>query len=96
MTILPSVVFFLLSGSLPSLFFLSLIWFSLDDGARPSAMMPMVTMVLDVAAMMLVVTKVLGEYWKTYGRVTAGVPLEKGLSLLRKRDGKHNSKNALL
>ncbi|OEL38520.1 hypothetical protein BAE44_0000462 [Dichanthelium oligosanthes] len=42
----------------------------------------------DAAAMMPVVTEVLGEYWKTNERVMAGVPLEKGLSLLGKKEGR--------
>ncbi|RLM78786.1 uncharacterized protein C2845_PM12G28240 [Panicum miliaceum] len=42
----------------------------------------------DAAAMMPVVTEVLGEYWKTNERVMAPVPLEKGLSLLGKKEGR--------
>uniref|UniRef100_A0A0A8YJH9 Glabrous enhancer-binding protein-like DBD domain-containing protein n=1 Tax=Arundo donax TaxID=35708 RepID=A0A0A8YJH9_ARUDO len=42
----------------------------------------------DAAAMMPVVTEVLGEYWKTNERAMAGVPLEKGLSRLGKRQGR--------
>lgn len=42
----------------------------------------------DAAAMMPVVAEVLGEYWKTNERVMAGVPLEKGLSLLGKKEGR--------
>jgi len=42
----------------------------------------------DAAAMMPVVTEVLGEYWKTNERVMAPVSLEKGLSLLGKKEGR--------
>jgi hypothetical protein len=42
----------------------------------------------DAAAMMPVVTEVLGEYWKTNERAMAGVSLEKGLSLLGKKEGR--------
>ncbi|WVZ73873.1 hypothetical protein U9M48_022131 [Paspalum notatum var. saurae] len=42
----------------------------------------------DAAAMMPVVTEVLGEYWKTNERAMTGVPLEKGLSLLGKKEGR--------
>lgn len=42
----------------------------------------------DAAAMMPVVTEVLGEYWKTNERAMTGVSLEKGLSLLGKKEGR--------
>ncbi|KAL6912057.1 hypothetical protein ACP4OV_000862 [Aristida adscensionis] len=42
----------------------------------------------DAAAMMPVVTEVLGEYWNTNGRALVGMPLEKGLSLLGKKEGR--------
>ncbi|KAL6633470.1 hypothetical protein ACP70R_026141 [Stipagrostis hirtigluma subsp. patula] len=42
----------------------------------------------DAAAMMPVVTEVLGEYWKTNERALAGLPMEKGLSLLGKKEGR--------
>ncbi|GJN22406.1 hypothetical protein PR202_gb09962 [Eleusine coracana subsp. coracana] len=42
----------------------------------------------DAAAMMPVVTEVLGEYWNTNSRAMGGVPLEKGLSRLGKKQGR--------
>ncbi|TVU28684.1 hypothetical protein EJB05_20214, partial [Eragrostis curvula] len=42
----------------------------------------------DAAAMMPVVTEVLGEYWKTNAPAMGNVPLEKGLSRLGKKQGR--------
>ncbi|KAL6633471.1 hypothetical protein ACP70R_026142 [Stipagrostis hirtigluma subsp. patula] len=42
----------------------------------------------DAAPMMPVVTEVLGEYWKLNERALAGLPLEKGLSLLGEKQGR--------
>lgn len=42
----------------------------------------------DAAAMMPVVAEVLGEYWSTNSRAMGGLPLEKGLSRLGKKQGR--------
>ncbi|CAL4967193.1 unnamed protein product [Urochloa decumbens] len=46
------------------------------------------TVARDATAAMPVVTEVLEEYWKMNERALAGFPLEKGLSLLSKKEGR--------
>ncbi|CAL4885543.1 unnamed protein product [Urochloa decumbens] len=46
------------------------------------------TVARDATAVMPVVTEVLEEYWKMNKRALAGFPLEKGLSLLSKKEGR--------
>ncbi|CAL5055996.1 unnamed protein product [Urochloa decumbens] len=46
------------------------------------------TVARDATAVMPVVTEVLEEYWKMNERALAGFPLEKGLSLLSKKEGR--------
>uniref|UniRef100_K3YRV9 Glabrous enhancer-binding protein-like DBD domain-containing protein n=1 Tax=Setaria italica TaxID=4555 RepID=K3YRV9_SETIT len=46
------------------------------------------TVARDASTVMPVVTEVLAEYWKMNERALAGFPLEKGLSLLSKKEGR--------